>query len=606
MGMLPSMCVLLLVCGNVHNIMALHMLAPLDVCGGACSNSMVLDRNNARLWGLDAAAGAVTIEIDGKQKLTCQSVDGDWGISLGKQEPGVNHTITIASSDGRVANLSDVAFGDVILCSGQSNMEFGLSGVLNMTEVWREAAEFGEGLRVMKIDHFTTQTPQVSLTWNRNWAGQGQCNDRCGMQWARSQTYVPKQGFSTFSAVCFLTGLGVYKGLDQKVPIGMVEAAWGGTRIESWMSPAALDKCPGLRTAKCGPCCTDFKWCNVTEPSNAPACARMNSTNSGNLCSGNYNGMLVPIAQMRFKSMLWYQGESNTDGFQGTYAGPTNYACRLRTAVQDWRALFKDENLPFFNVELASCNTYPDVPDNAIVWAPIRQASRSFLSLPGITGFTTAIDLGYKNGPVHSPEKLPDGWRMAAQLLQKVYNQSVVADGPTIAGPVMVNTNPITVLLSFQNADGLHVATTSGYVGECNGGPSATLASPFEFVYADGNITRATFTIISTTIALTTTPATGVPIEVRYAWEGFPACALYSGVGDYSAPTAHAAAPFRVSTNSAGCNTLPYTRCALGPVAIGADTNASQCCNAQESCVAFGGCQAKLPSKTSVALRTPI
>jgi hypothetical protein len=39
-------------------------------------------------------------------------------------------------------------------------------------------------------------------------------------------------------------------------------------------------------------------------------------------------------------------------------------------------------------------NNYPDVPDNAITWAPIRQASRSFLSLPGPSGFITAIDVG--------------------------------------------------------------------------------------------------------------------------------------------------------------------------------------------------------------------
>lgn len=39
----------------------------------------------------------------------------------------------------------------------------------------------------------------------------------------------------------------------------------------------------------------------------------MNSTNSGNLCSADYNGMLAPILPMRFTAMLWYQGESNTD-----------------------------------------------------------------------------------------------------------------------------------------------------------------------------------------------------------------------------------------------------------------------------------------------------
>jgi len=113
------------------------------------------------------------------------------------------------------------------------------------------------------------------------------------------------------------------------VPIGLVESAWGGTRIEAWTSPEGLAKCPGEGTAKCGPCCdTTDLWCKTHAPASAPACGRMNSTNSGNLCSADYNGMLAPILPMRFKAMLWYQGESNTDSFQGTFAGPANYACR--------------------------------------------------------------------------------------------------------------------------------------------------------------------------------------------------------------------------------------------------------------------------------------
>ena len=48
-----------------------------------------------------------------------------------------------------------------------------------------------------------------------------------------------------------------------------------------------------------------------------------------------------------------WQGESNTDSFQGTLAGPANYACRMRAAVQDWRDKLASPGLPFFNVELA-------------------------------------------------------------------------------------------------------------------------------------------------------------------------------------------------------------------------------------------------------------
>jgi hypothetical protein len=126
------------------------------------------------------------------------------------------------------------------------------------------------------------------------------------------------------------------------------------------------------------------------------------------------------------------QGESNTDTFQGTLAGPANYACRIRAAVQDWREKFKSPMLPFFNIELAACSNYPDRADNAITWASIRQASRSFLSLPGTTGFVTTIDLGMANGAVHSTVKQPDGRRLALQVLREVYGDPVTAAGPSL------------------------------------------------------------------------------------------------------------------------------------------------------------------------------
>ena len=58
------------------------------------------------------------------------------------------------------------------------------------------------------------------------------------------------------------------------MPVGLVESAWGGTRIESWSSPDALAACPADTTAGCGP--------PLLGPGQWP---RMNSSNSGNLCS---------------------------------------------------------------------------------------------------------------------------------------------------------------------------------------------------------------------------------------------------------------------------------------------------------------------------------
>jgi sialate O-acetylesterase len=83
---------------------------------------MVLQRGGARLWGLDGKPSeSVTISIDGQKAGSCTaSVDGKWTVDV-SSDAGWNHTIKVAGSSGRSTVLTDVAFGDVILCSGQSN-----------------------------------------------------------------------------------------------------------------------------------------------------------------------------------------------------------------------------------------------------------------------------------------------------------------------------------------------------------------------------------------------------------------------------------------------------------------------------------------------------
>eukprot|EP01043_Picozoa_sp_COSAG02_P076674 COSAG02_NODE_16405_length_1086_cov_1.403242_1_plen_305_part_01 len=96
------------------------------LCGGACSSGMVLDRANATVWGVGAKpAATVAVSLTGSAsnsnwKATV-AADGAWAVSLGPHPPGPGHTLSFKCSDGSSAQLTDVAFGDVILCSGQSN-----------------------------------------------------------------------------------------------------------------------------------------------------------------------------------------------------------------------------------------------------------------------------------------------------------------------------------------------------------------------------------------------------------------------------------------------------------------------------------------------------
>jgi sialate O-acetylesterase len=263
--------------------------------------------------------------------------DGKWSVDFAI-DTRWNATIVINGSSGVSAVLHDVAFGEVLLCSGQSNMELAVAGP-PLTPAMET------GIRVMRPDHWSSPNiTQDTVAWHHSWDGTGTaCTDRCGGPWG-SLGDNPQ-----FSAVCKFTATSLFQSWNGTVPIGLVESAWGGTRIESWSSPDALAQCPDDTTAGCGP-----------PIGGSSQMGRMNSTNSGNLCSAAYNGMLHPLLPMRFKAMLWYQGESNLDPFEGEWAGARNYACRARAAVVDWRVKFEQPDMPFFFVELAACNDYDD------------------------------------------------------------------------------------------------------------------------------------------------------------------------------------------------------------------------------------------------------
>lgn len=101
------------------------------------NDGMVLQRSpqSAQVWGYCSKPGQnITVTIDGKQPVRAFAVDypdvqgGVWSVSLPPQ--GGPGPVTIEATDGQgTVSLKDVLFGDVWVCSGQSNMEFTLDMV---------------------------------------------------------------------------------------------------------------------------------------------------------------------------------------------------------------------------------------------------------------------------------------------------------------------------------------------------------------------------------------------------------------------------------------------------------------------------------------------
>lgn len=183
-------------------------------------DNMVLQRGKPNLiWGWAKPGQAVSVEIAGHTAKTVTGPDGRWQVSIRPPAPGGPYTIKI---DGpQHVEFHEVLVGDVWLCGGQSNMEFGLGGVRNADREIKEADH--PEIRIFIVSHHVSyssaEVPEGS--WKI-----------CSPQ------TVTEGGWKGFSAVAYFFGRRLQQ--DIHVPVGLVEDCWGGTTAETWASADSL------------------------------------------------------------------------------------------------------------------------------------------------------------------------------------------------------------------------------------------------------------------------------------------------------------------------------------------------------------------------------
>jgi sialate O-acetylesterase len=121
-----------------------------------------------------------------------------------------------------------------------------------------------------------------------------------------------------------------------------------------------------------------------------------------------HNGLIAPLQGLKFRGVLWYQGESNT-GRAAAYAGD------FQRLITDWRAQFGQPRLPFFFVQLASYLPLQNNRPGHGGWAELREAQGQALKLPH-TGMAVALDVGDAND-IHPRDKRSLGYRLAQLAL---------------------------------------------------------------------------------------------------------------------------------------------------------------------------------------------
>jgi sialate O-acetylesterase len=461
---------------------------------------MVLQREKPiTVWGWANPGETVTVQL-GTASQTAQANDrGEWKVVLPARQAGGPYTLTVSGSS--TVKYDDVMIGEVWLCSGQSNMEFGMGRVKNAKE--EIAAANHPGIRLLMVQNHWTPLPQSDMdgTWK-----------------VCTPETVAVGGWQGFSAVAYFFG----RELNEKlgVAVGLIDSDWGGTRIESWTPPEGFAAVPALKQeyerVQLGDPTTELhrqrlqqtldqyeQWLQAarqalvakelvpavpTYPSDLlPPHDVQNPT-------ALYNGMIHPLIPFALRGAIWYQGESNMG--EGMW-----YAERMKALVAGWRDLWGEGDFPFYFVQIAPFKYGGNPEREAELWEAQTVAADT---IPN-AGMAVVNDIGNLKD-IHPTDKQDVGHRLALLALAKTYGQKdLVFSGPTFKSMAI-------------EGDTLHVKFD--HVGSGLASRDGKPLDWFEIIDADeGGFVKADARIDGDSVILSA-PGVKHPVAMRFAWSG--------------------------------------------------------------------------------------
>ena len=473
-------------------------------------DNMVLQKKSAvPIWGQADPGEQVRVEIHGQQTQTTADASGAWKTVLDlSQFPPGPWQMTISGKNK--LTLQNVLVGQVWLCSGQSNMEFGVGNC--PTGKQDIAAANLPAIRLFMIPHRASLEPQTDVA----------------AQWVvcTPQT-LASGGWNGFSGVGYYFGREIHQQLN--TPVGLIQDAWGGSPAEAFVSTPTLAADPDLRIVldHYSDALRDFpaarqkyqqqlaaweKTAAAARASNAQPTTQPRSPRDPRESNGSpgllYNGMIAPLIPYAIAGTIWYQGESNS-------SRAYQYRKLFPTMIQDWRKHWGQGDFPFLFVQLPNFMDAVAQPGESD-WAELREAQSMTLSLPN-TAMAVAIDVGDARD-IHPKNKQDVGHRLALAALAQVYGRPVEFSGPVYQSMTVAGNS---IRVTFTHAQGL-TAKGDKLAG------FALAGADRKFFWADATINGQTILLHSDQVA--------APIAVRYGWSANPNCNLYNQAGLPASP----------------------------------------------------------------------
>ena len=443
-------------------------------------NNMVLQQSSdVTIWGWAPEGSSITVKPDWSKAVKATAGEGGlWEAIIPTQKADFKpHSLKVSCGKEKI-EYTDILFGEVWVCGGQSNMGMPLVGYhTNPIEGYMDeitAAERG----TLPVIRYAQVQPKASLSLMEDVEKMSS-----GSDWQTSDG----EQIKWWCAVPYFFAKEL--GATLNVPIGLLVSCMGATTIEAWMTE---EDCRKYNDVK------GYDYLDVDNQDGSEWCTRPFTM---------YNAMIPGITRYRAKGFLWYQGEGNT----GNYA---TYASKMQTLVGRWREFWGDESMPFYYVELTPLGVNGrDALDSALLREQQFQA-QSIIPHSAMVCTNDLLD-PYEWDCWHPKRKNEIGKRMAWISLTEDYGHTGFNYRSPYFKGFEVNGSAVTV--EFE---------TFGYSVAFRGEPAG-----MELAGADGvfhpcdsySISGSTVTVKSSEV-----PA---PVAVRYAFRNYLPGTLVSQTG---------------------------------------------------------------------------
>ncbi len=452
------------------------------------SSNMVLQRGvEIPVWGWADADEPITVELAGKSVQITADKSGKWLVKLPAMDAGGPHAMTVTGKNK--LTIENILVGEVWVCSGQSNMEWPVQRANNAQE--EIAAAQYPNIRLFHV-------PKVPL---------GVSQDDVESAW----NACTPQSIINFSAVAYFFGRDLHK--DLIVPVGLIETAWGGTRIEPWTPPegfraVSVPAVSSIATdvessqstynkaaaavvelyAKWLPLAQQAAAANQRVP--APPAWPVDPLANPGAPTSLYNGMVHGLVPFAIRGAIWYQGESNN--------GEGNlYHHKMNALIAGWRSKWGQGDFPFLYVQLAPFR----YGDNPTFLPEIWEAQADTLKLPN-TGMAFITDIGNATD-IHPTNKQDVGKRLALWALAKTYGKNdLVYSGP---------------LYKSMAVEGAKIRITFDHTGSGLASRDGKPLSWFTIAGEDGQFVEAQAEIDGATVVVSSEKV-AAPKAVRFGW----------------------------------------------------------------------------------------